>query len=232
MVKVSLKNTMIKYQKKSFKFLLILFSSFQVHGNVSLVTQQNLLRIDSLNVLFIGNSLTFTNNLPELVKKEALKENTKLETTMIAYPNYALVDHWNDGKIQKLISKNKYDFVVVQQGPSSQAEGRKMLLVDGSKIKKLCDDNGARLVYFMVWPSKQYYYTFNNVIKNHINAATKNNALLAPVGAIWKAHFDQTGDFSYYGNDGFHPSLEGSKIAAQVITAALLNKQAIDGSKD
>ncbi|WP_394971642.1 SGNH/GDSL hydrolase family protein [uncultured Croceitalea sp.] len=177
----------------------------------------------SLNVLFIGNSLTYTNNLPELVSKIALGKNVTLKTTTVANPNYALIDHWNDGEIQKLISENTYDFVIVQQGPSSQPEGRKMLLNDGAKIKELCEINNAKLVYFMVWPSKQYYYTFDDVIKNHIEAATKNDALLAPVGAVWKVHFDKTGDYSFYGNDGFHPSLKGSKKAAEVIVATILN---------
>ncbi len=177
----------------------------------------------SLNVLFIGNSLTYINNLPELVSKIALGKNVTLKTTTVANPNYALIDHWNDGKIQKLISGNTYDFVIVQQGPSSQPEGRKMLLNDGAKIKELCEINNAKLVYFMVWPSKQYYYTFDDVIKNHIEAATKNDALLAPVGAVWKVHFDKTKDYSFYGNDGFHPSLKGSKKAAEVIAATILS---------
>ena len=210
----------MRLKRKLFLFIFIV-SCIQVSTASKKVNSP--LPYQNIKVLFIGNSLTFTNNLPELVEKEALHQGKKLETTMIAFPNYALVDHLDDGKIQKLITKNKYDFVVIQQGPSSQAEGRGMLLDDGAKIKKLCDENGAELVYFMVWPSKQYYYTYADVIKNHINAATKNDALLAPVGAIWKVHFDQTSDYSYYGSDGFHPSLEGSKIAAKVITTAILN---------
>lgn len=138
----------------------------------------------NIKVLFIGNNLTFANNLSKLVKKETLYLDVTLETTMIAYPNYALINHWNDGEIQKLIAKNNYDVVIVQQGSSSQPEGRRMLLVDGAKIKALCHTSKTKLIYFMVWPSKQYYYTFDDVIKNHIHAATKNDALLAPVGVV------------------------------------------------
>ena len=46
---------------------------------------------------------------------------------MLARANYALKDHWNEGELQSLIKSGNFDFVVVQQGPSSQAEGRAML---------------------------------------------------------------------------------------------------------
>ncbi|WP_339339820.1 SGNH/GDSL hydrolase family protein [Croceitalea sp. MTPC6] len=205
-------------------FVLVL-SSLAVFGQSNNVTNKK-----EFKALFIGNSLTYTNNLPELVAEIARAKEVRLKTKMVALPNYALIDHLDDGNIQKLIAKNGFDFVIIQQGPSSQAEGRKMLLVDGAKIKKLCEAHGAELIYFMVWPSKQYHYTFDDVIKNHINAATTNGALLAPVGAVWKTHFDETNDYSFYGNDGFHPSMKGSKIAAKVIAATILNEQEIDGN--
>jgi lysophospholipase L1-like esterase len=44
---------------------------------------------------------------------------------------------------------------------------------------------------------------------------------LCPVGAVWKKHFDETKDYSYYGPDLFHPSQKGSEIAAKVIVDAL-----------
>jgi lysophospholipase L1-like esterase len=73
----------------------------------------------------------------------------------------------------------------------------------------------------MVWPSRQYYNTFDAVIKNHEDAAAMSNALLAPVGLVWKTHFDSTQDFSYYGADNFHPSLKGSQVAAEDIVESL-----------
>ena len=77
----------------------------------------------STNLLFVGNSLTYTNDLPDIVEKEAKRKGIKVKTTMLAYPNYALVDHLDDGEVQKQIRSGKYDYVIVQQGPSSQEEG-------------------------------------------------------------------------------------------------------------
>lgn len=175
-------------------------------------------------ILFVGNSLTYTNDLPYIVKKEAASRGIKIKTKMLAFPNYAIVDHWNEGEVQRLIRNGKFDYVVIQQGPSSQREGRKMLFESGAMLKKLCSQSDVELVYFMVWPSRTYYNTFDGVIKNHREAAKENEAILCPVGEVWKAHFDQTNDYSYYGPDGFHPSLRGSQVAAETIVNTLFNE--------
>ncbi len=185
------------------------------------LSQNGIVAKESFKILFVGNSLTYYNNLPKLVKEEALQKNIALDVDMIAYPNYALIDHWNDRKVQKQIKHSKYDYVLIQQGPSSQSYGREILFVYGKKFKDLCEANGTQLAFLMVWPSQQYFQTFSAVIKNHEDAAKAINVSVCPVGKVWKNHFDATGDYSYYGPDGFHPSLEGSKIAAKVIVSTL-----------
>ncbi len=175
-------------------------------------------------ILFVGNSLTYTNNLPSLVEQEAKSRGMKVKTLMLAYPNYAIIDHWNDGEVQKYIKSEKFDYVVIQQGPSSQSEGRRMLIEDGNKLQKLCEQSNTQLAYFMVWPSQTYYYTFDGVIKNHKDAAEKNGAILCPVGEAWRAYFDNNKEYSLYGPDGFHPSPKGSRLAAEVIVDTLLKE--------
>ena len=173
------------------------------------------------NLLFIGNSLTGANNLPNLVKSYAKTQGKDISVEMIAYGNYALVDHWQDGAIQSSIESKNFDFVIVQQGPSSQAYGRRLLIEYGGYISELCNNNDAKLAYYMVWPSLTNYYTFDGVINSYRMAANINNDILCPVGEVWKSHFDQTDNFSYYGSDGFHPSITGSRVAAQVIYESL-----------
>lgn len=172
-------------------------------------------------ILFVGNSLTYFNDLPKLVDREAARKGHGAWTTMLAYPNYAILDHWADGKVQNLIEDGDYDFVVIQQGPSSQAFGREVLFEYGKKLSDLCRAYDAQLAFFMVWPSREYYYTFDGVITNHREAAIATGSMLCPVGEVWKKHFDETSDFSYYGPDGFHPSLKGSEVAAEVIVKTL-----------
>lgn len=175
-----------------------------------------------IRILFVGNSLTYTNNLPKLVEHEAHDKKVSVKTDVLAFANYALEDHWNDGKLQQLIQSEDYDYIIVQQGPSSQADGREMLLNYGKKISALCERHKCRLVFFMVWPAIGNFQNFDGVIQNYADAAKETNSILCPVGKSWKEYIDKTNDYSYYGPDGFHPSLKGSMAAAQIISSVIL----------
>ena len=72
-----------------FFFMSIIFSSSNpYYPNIDSKTE--------ISILFIGNSLTYTNNLPKLIKKTGKKKNLIIKTQMIAFPNYSIADHWND----------------------------------------------------------------------------------------------------------------------------------------
>ncbi len=168
-------------------------------------------------ILFVGNSLTYTNDLPGVVVQIGKSKGVEIVTDMLASPNFALEDHWVIGQMQTLIATKKYDFVVVQQGPSSQMDGRIMLLDYGARIKSLCTTHNTKLAFFMVWPAHSNFNTFDGVITNYTDAAAATNSLLCPVGKLWKEHFLTLGDYSYYGPDMFHPSQKGTDNAAQII---------------
>lgn len=172
-------------------------------------------------ILFVGNSLTYTNNLPKLVEKEASRHGINLVTKMVAEPNYAIVDHLDYGNLKEVIQNGHYDYVIIQQGPSSQKEGRRLLIEAGQRLKVICENKKIALCYFMVWPSRQYYYTFDDVIANHEEAAQINGAVLLPVGTNWKSYIQSTQNWDFYGGDGFHPSKKGSEFAARIIVETL-----------
>ena len=70
----------------------------------------------------------------------------------MAAGGFSLEDHWNRGDAQRAIASARWDFVVLQQGPSALPESR-ALLVDyahGSpeEIRKV----GGRPAIYMVWP--------------------------------------------------------------------------------
>ncbi len=175
------------------------------------------LSLNAQKILFVGNSLTYYNNLPKILELVAKEYGVDIKTESLCYPNYALIDHLEDGLLQQYLVKNQYDYVIIQQGPSSQEKGKKMLLRDGAVIKSLCEKQKSQLGYFMVWPSKQYYFTFDKVIENHQLAAKSTKSLLFPVGLVWKEYNELKRKESLYGPDGFHPSSAGSFLAALVI---------------
>ena len=180
---------------------------------------------NDFRLLFLGNSLTYTNDLPGLVRQKALERGLKIRTDMIALPDYAIIDHWIDGKARERIESQKYDFVIVQQGPSSLEQGKQLLIDGGRKFSELCSKNNARLCYYMVWPAREHYASFGAVIRNHEEAARLNGALLCPVGKVWQSYIDTTGKYDYYGPDGFHPSVKGSEVAAEVIVESLFGQK-------
>lgn len=177
-----------------------------------------------ISILFIGNSLTYFNNLPKLIKRSMNQEKVKLNIEMVAYPKYTLTDHWNGGRVQKIISDKKPSFVILQQGPSSSLDEKQTLIEIGKKFKQICNINNTKLCYFMVWPARKNYNDFDKVIINYSEAAEVNNAILLPVGKKWKNHFDLNNKFDYYSKDGYNPSLKGSRIAANIISNKLLKE--------
>lgn len=191
-------------------------------GPAVLLSDQSLQNTD-FNVLFVGNSLTYSNDLPEILKEKGLEKGKTIGTAMIALPNHAISDHWNVGVVQDYIRSKIFDYVVIQQGPSSQSLGRQILFDYGPLYGRLCNENEAKLCFFMVWPSIPLYHTFDGVIKNYTEASILSAALLSPVGERWKTHIEATGDYSFYGPDGFHPSVVGSTVAADEILKTLLS---------
>ncbi|MGJ8662106.1 MAG: SGNH/GDSL hydrolase family protein [Marinicella sp.] len=209
--------------KNSFVTLLLLsvFTWATAEQNTNKHTSAKTQKQTEFNVLFVGNSLTNSNNLPRLVARHAATHGITVTTKMVAKGGYAIVDHWAEGNVQRLIRSNQYDFVVIQQGPSSQFDGYDMLVNGGAEYAQICEENNAQLAYFMVWPALNRYFSFEGVIRNYTAGAEANNALLIPVGSIWKQYIDSTGDHSYFSSDGFHPSLAGSQNAAEIIVDTL-----------
>lgn len=175
-------------------------------------------------VLFIGNSLTYSNNLPLLVEEFANSKGIQLKTKMVAYPNYSLEDHWSRRTIQNSIINTHYDYIIIQQGPSSQNDGRKMLTEYGKKIQGLYKGKSdTKLCYLMVWPPLSRNNSFDGVIDNYTRAAKVNQAVLIPVGKNWRSYTAKTNDYKYYSSDGFHPSIEGSRYMAEMIVEVLFS---------
>ena len=179
-----------------------------------------------IRILFVGNSLTYTNDLPALVKELGKADSMLIEYKTIAKPDYGLDDHLNEGAVQKEINKGKYDFVVVQQGPSALPESQIVLMSAVQKYKALCDQAKTKLALYMVWPSKARLFDLDNVIYSYSNAANTHKAIICAAGLAWKKSWATDPGISLYGADGFHPDITGSLISAMVIYGTITgNKQ-------
>lgn len=177
-----------------------------------------------LRVFFVGNSLTYTNDLPAMVVELAAMDGLKMSATTLAFPNYALEDHLFDGELQKKLSKSKFDFVIAQQGPSALPESQVMLREGALRMAQVCEANGAKFALYGVWPSLDRSFDLDNCIGSYANAASACKALLCPAGLAWKLAWQKKPSLPLYGPDNFHPSVHGSALAALVIYASIRGK--------
>lgn len=174
-----------------------------------------------LRILFIGNSLTAGNNLPAVLEALAPQAGVTVEAEMVAFPDHSLEDHWNRPEARRAIASRRWDFVVLQQGPSTLAESRRLLrqytkLFDG-EIRK----TGARTALYAVWPASMRLQDLPHVHNSYVLAAEDVDGLLLPVGKAWLAAWRRDKQLKLYGPDGFHPSALGTYLAALVMLQAL-----------
>jgi hypothetical protein len=181
-----------------------------------------------LHVLFIGNSLTYVNNLPGIL--EALADSAHeplLETRMVAKPDYSLADHWLDGDARGAIANGGWNVVVLQQGPSSLDESRALLVEYTKQFAAPIQGIGARPALYQVWPTSDRQQDFPRANESYRIAAGTVGGLLFPVGEAWLAVQQVDASVPLYAFDGLHPSAEGSYLAAIVMYATLYGKSPI-----
>lgn len=179
-------------------------------------------------VLFVGNSLTYTFDIPGIVADfaESLGE-TPLVYKTVAFPNFALEDHWYTG-IAESIEPHDWDLVVMQQGPSSLAASAEHLRIWTVKLDSVAKAHGARSALYQVWPSNQYLGSFTAVRESYRNAALAVDGMFIPAGEAWRAAWQEDAGFALYGSDGFHPSALGAYLAALVHFEMIYGRPATD----
>jgi hypothetical protein len=178
-----------------------------------------------LHILFVGNSLTYVNNLPAIL--EALADSAHeplLETRMVAKPDYSLEDHWNDGDARAAILNGGWNTVVLQQGPSSLETSRTLLVAYARAFADPIRAVGARPALYQVWPTVDRAVDFPRANESYRIAAESVQGILFPVGEAWLAAQRIDRSIPLYAFDGLHPGAEGSYLAALVMYATLYGK--------
>jgi hypothetical protein len=179
-----------------------------------------------IRVLFIGNSLTYFNNLPGTLVDLALSSGDTIRAVMVAYPDYALVDHLRQGAAVSAIAASTWNFVVLQQGPSSLQVNRDSLIAMTRLFDVPIKQTGAKTALFGVWPQTVNAVTFPRAIESYQMAATAVGGVHLPVGAAWQAALAEDSTLPLYNADGLHPSELGTYLAALVMYERLTGKDA------
>jgi hypothetical protein len=170
-----------------------------------------------LRILFIGNSLTATNDLPAVLEAFARAQGVTIETRTVAFADHSLEDHWNRREARAAIREGAWDYVVLQQGPSAMRESQRLLRDYATRFADEIERAGARPALFMVWPASGRLNDLPRVIESYRVAAEDTGALLLPAGDAWRRMWERDRTARLYGADGFHPSGLGTYLSALVM---------------
>jgi hypothetical protein len=179
-------------------------------------------------ILFIGNSLTYFNDLPGMLA--ALLQEHGGESVVVdaeASPNAGLPDHWMSGGARDRIRAGGWSVVILQQGPSA-TEGRPYLLDYAELFAGEIRAAGAEPALYMVWPSIQRFADFDGVLDSYRTAAENVDGIFFPAGEAWRVAWESDPDLPLYGSDGFHPSVLGTYLAALVMYEQLTGRDPRD----
>ncbi len=177
-----------------------------------------------LRVLFIGNSLTRSNNLPAKVGELAAASGRKLQYRTVAWPGFSLEDHWSIGAARPALASGVWDVVVMQDGPSVPPwEDPEHLSIWASRFADLAREAGTRPALLTVWPDRERRSLLPEVVASYRLAAQAAGAELFAAGEAWQAVWRCSPYMWLYSSDGIHPSRLGTYEAALVVYGALYN---------
>jgi hypothetical protein len=178
-------------------------------------------------VLFIGNSLTYVNDVPLLVQGIAdAAGGDSLIIAMVAGPDMALIDHWRGNKARETIASRHWDNVVLQQGPSSTTINRDSLRLVAKMFEPSITAAGAKVVLFSAWPAVDRRQDFTRAAESYPQAAEDVGGLYAPVANAWVEAWTRDPQLNLY-SDGLHANVAGSYLAALTIYARLMGKSPV-----
>lgn len=187
-----------------------------------------------LRVLFIGNSFTATNLMPNLVRDIAVTMGDTIEVDFNAPGGFTFEGHSTDpGTIGKIALGN-WNYVVLQEQSQRPAFSDPEVATDvfpyahslDSMVHKF--NACGRSVFFQTWAYKNgdasncaifppictYKGMDSMLARRYEQMAVANDAILSPVGAVFKHMRGFAPSVDLYMGDEMHPSAAGSYAAA------------------
>lgn len=195
-------------------------------------------------VLFIGNSYTFYNDLPQLVKSAAESTGDSLIVDNHTPGGARFLNHANSATATNKINSDNWDYVVLQgqsQEPSwpiNQVQVEVFPYAEDLCETIRANDACSRPLFFMTWGRKNgdasncvnwppvcTYEGMDSLLQLRYNImADDNDAYVAPVAAVWRYIRENHPGIELYTGDGSHPSPAGSYAAACTFYTVIFEK--------
>ena len=182
---------------------------------------------DTLNVLFVGNSYTYYENLPQIVSLISDESKTKIVTKKSTIGGSKLCEHWlgkRGLKTKELIKNGTFDIVVLQ-GHSMATINEPDSLVKYSKL--FCDyikEHHAKPYFYLTWAREKTPEMQDTITNGYANIAKTNNATLVPIGKAWALSQKLDSSIKLFTQDGSHPARLGTFLTACVFVKSILGE--------
>ena len=187
-----------------------------------------------VSVLFIGNSYTYFNNLPEMFAELAAEAGQQVKVTMAAPGGWRLKDHWEKGEALALLRKEHWNYVVLQEqstlGVNYYVEGRTRVAGDesfrpyaklwASEIQKA----GATPVFYLTWAPRDAPEDQPRLNYAYFHAAREGRAIVAPAGLAWARVRQAHPEIRLFHGSGSHPSPAGTYLVACALVATVFDR--------
>ncbi len=184
--------------------------------------------------LFIGNSYTFVNDLPQLTVDLALSAGDTLIVESSTFGGSTLALHSVNASTLSKIAQGTWDYVILQeqsQLPSfeiSQVEAESFPYAHFLDSLITAANPCTETLFYMTWGRKNgdasncaawppvcTYEGMDSLLNlRYRMMAEMNDAVVSPVGAIWHQIRDENPGIELYSADESHPSPAGTYAAA------------------
>jgi hypothetical protein len=196
------------------------------------------------NVLFLGNSYTDVNNLPQLIADLAASAGDNLSFDSNTPGGYTFNGHSTNATSLQKIQAGNWDFVVLQEQSQLPSLSIGQVQTDCFPYATILDsiireyNSCAETMFYMTWgretgdaqncsswPPVCTYNGMDSLLRlRYEQMAIDNQAVLSPVGALWHYIRQNNPSLQLYASDGSHPSLAGSYAAACSFYSTIFRK--------
>lgn len=198
-------------------------------------------------VLFVGNSYTAANNLPQMLSDLASSMGDSVIFASNVPGGYTFQLHSSDANTLALIQSQPWDYVVLQEQSQRPSFPQSQVAVEvypyARQLDSLIRLNNpcTETVFYMTWGRKYgdasncafwppvctYAGMQEQLRQSYLFMGNDNSALVAPCGMAWQQSVSIDSTINLWVSDNSHPSPEGTYLNACVFYATLFRRSPI-----
>ncbi len=180
----------------------------------------------ALRLLFIGNSYTFSHELPRVLEQIAAATDggPSIQTVMVAEPGWTLEQHWQDRRALARVRDGGWSHVVLQGHSLATVQQRDGLLEYARRFDSAIGEVGATTVLFMTWARREHPQMLEAVSGGYEHVGRTLGATVVPAGLAWGTSWERRPDIHLWHSDGSHPSPAGTYLAAATFYSVLTGR--------